>query len=212
MEKQRVIELYLDYLDEAPKAPNWVYKFTDAAEITGEIFYQYFEDIDQLEQHLWLIQWDNTREILARDPAYSTYSVREKLLALYFTLIEVLNERPVAFSKMLNRWFVPGTTPGSLRPFQKLFKEQVQQLVQEGIGNGEIEPRPLIGSYYADVLWLQCLLLLRVWKNDRSANQQITDEAVERIVNLVADLMAYNPVDATIGLGRFIYRNQKLLK
>jgi hypothetical protein len=212
LEKHQILEEYLNYLEKAHRAPDWVYKFTDATKVTRENFYQHFEDINQLEQSIWLTQWDSTFEILSGDEAYTSYTVREKLLAVYFTLMQVLNERRSAFVKMLNRVIIPGTTPGFLKGFKQGITEHMESLVRQGIKAGEIETRPLISSYYVNALWLQCLFLLRIWKNDASGSQMALDEAVERAVNLVIDLMAYNPIDAGLGLTRFFYRNWRLLK
>ena len=211
MKKDQVIAHYLTYLESAKKAPNWVYKFTDATEVDKENFYSHFEDINQMERQVWLRPLDSTLQILAKDQGYPDYTAREKLLAFYFTLLESLNEREQAFTRILDKSSVPGVSPASLKDFKHGFLSFVEELVREGIKSEEIENRPLIASIYTEALWLQCLFLLRFWKNDKSSSHAATDEAVERSVNLIFDLMGYTPVDAALGFARFIYRHKKLL-
>lgn len=210
MKKDQIIAQYLDYLDEAERAPVWVYKFADAKQVSKEDFYGYFEDINQLEREIWSMQLNSTLQVLSDDPGFPGYTTREKLLAFYFTLFELLNENGHAFVLMLNRSLIPVVTPGTLKEFKQGFLKFVQELTNDGIKTGEIENRPLIVSYYRDALWFQCLFLLRFWKNDQSSGHTGTDEAVERSVNLMFDLLGYNPVDSAMGFTRFMYRHKKL--
>ena len=45
-----------------------------------------------LENAIWLSFFEKTISIIENDAAYPEYSVREKVLAFYYTLIEVLKE------------------------------------------------------------------------------------------------------------------------
>lgn len=211
MKKVQIIEEYLSYLETVEKSPRWVYKFTDACQIAKEDFYDHFDDINQLEREIWLQPLESTLQILLDDPGYQDYTVREKLLAFYFTLFETLNARSGAFVPTLKNSFLPGLTPSALKHFKPGYLKFVQELLDEGIKSNEVEFRPLLTSYYADTLWFQCLFLLRFWKNDDSKGHSATDEAIERLANLVFDLMGYTPVDATVGFVRFMYRNKHQL-
>lgn len=201
----------MDYLKTAEKAPGWVFRFTEATSVNKEDFYSHFEDITDLESQIWSRQIEATLEVLSSDPGYPDYTAREKLLAFYYTLLEVLNDQSQALSLMLNRSMIPGTAPAALTHFKQSFSKFVQELIQTGLETTEIENRPLVTSYYGQALWLQCLFLLRFWKNDQSSQRLATDEAVERSVNLLFDLAGHTPVDAAIGFSRFIYRNKKSL-
>ncbi len=211
MDKDKIAQTYLNYLGGLEKAPNWVFRFTDATAIDQEEFYRHFADIGELERWLWTLQWEATMKSLIAEAEYEGYTIREKLLAIYFTLVQVLNQNRHALVLILNRWMIPGTTPGFLRDFKAHFCQHIKSLLKQGIENGEVETRPLISTYYTDLLWMQCLFLLRVWKNDQEENQATIDEAIERAVNLAFDLLAYTPVDAGVAFTRFIYRNKKML-
>ena len=211
MTKDQILTHYLGYLESVQKAPGWVYKFTDATAVNKDDFYLYFEDITDLETQIWLQQIEATLEVLSNDPGYPNYTAREKLLAFYFTLVEILNDQSQALGLMLNRSLIPGTAPAALTDFKQSFLRFAQELIQTGLGTSEVENRPLVTSYYGRALWLQCLFLLRFWKNDQSPQRTATDEAVERSVNLLFDLAGHTPVDSAVGFTRFVYRNKKLL-
>ena len=211
MTQDQIITHYLDYLETAQKAPGWVYKFTEATTVHQDEFYQHFEDITDLETKIWWQQIEATLEVLSKDQGYPNYTAREKLLAFYFTLLEILNDRSQALGLMLNRSLIPGTAPAALTDFKKSFLNFAQELIQTGLGSNEIENRPLVTSYYGPALWYQCLFLLRFWKNDKTPQRSATDEAVERSVNLLFDLAGHTPVDSAVGFTRFVYRNKKLL-
>ena len=209
MKKEQILSEYLSYLETVKKSPRWVYQFIDATSIAKEDFYDHFDDINQLERQIWLIRLNSTIQILFDDPGYQDYTVREKLLAFYFTLFENLNEGSNAFVPMLNNSMLPRITPSPLKDFKPVFLKFAHKLLEEGINSKEIEFRPLLTSYYADAIWLQYLFLLRFWKNDKSKGHLATDEAVERSTNLSFDLMGYTPIDATLGFIKFLYRNKK---
>jgi AcrR family transcriptional regulator len=209
--KDQIIAEYLDYLETVQQAPGWVYKFADATAVNKDDFYLYFEDITDLETQIWSQQIESTMEVLSNDPGYPNYTAREKLLAFYFTLLEIINDQSQALGLILNRSLIPGIAPAALTDFKQSFSNFTQELIQTGLGTNEIENRPLVTSYYGRALWFQCLFLLRFWKNDKSPQRSATDEAVERSVNLLFDLAGHTPVDSAVGFTRFVYRNKKLL-
>jgi len=211
LKKDQLVTQYLDYLEKVNRSPRWVYKFTDYAGISKEDYYQHFDDINQLEQFIWQLQLAATLKVLYDDPGYPEYRTREKLLAFYFTLFEILNERKGTMVAILKKSIMPGITPVTLSDFKSGFQKFVLELISEGFETGEIERRPLLDTYYPDALWMQCLFLLRFWKSDQSTGHSATDEAIERSANLLYDLLGYTPIDASMGFARFLYKNKKQL-
>ena len=205
-----IVNAYLAHLDKQKKAPTWVYQFVDQSEITKEEFYKSCDDLTDLENHIWNKQFKDTVKVLQRDPTYSEYSTREKMLAFYYTLIEVLNDNRFALTVILNRSSIPMVTGGFMQSFKYDFKRFTKALIEEGIGTGEIATRPFIMERYGDVLWQQCLFILRFWSKENTKDLSATDEAIERSTNLGFDLMGHTSIDSLLGFTGFLYKNWKI--
>lgn len=207
--KDRLINVYLEYLKSVARAPRWVYQLTDQSEISKEQFYRHFSDIGELENTLWIKLVDDTLEVLSKDKIFTEYSTREKFLAFYFTLIEFMNDEKVPLTRVMNKWLVPGSTPNFLRSFKQKFKDFTLNLLKEGSDRGEIANRMLLNHLYPTALWNQCLFILWFWKNDKTKDSTATDEAIERSTNLGYDLMGHTPMDSLAGFSKFLYQNMK---
>jgi hypothetical protein len=152
---------------------------------------------------------EETIERLHSDPIFVEYSSREKLLAFYFTLIEVLKERE-KFSKVYLRRlnFLP------LKSFMSGFKENyirfINSVLSQGKQEGEVIERYVVSDQYDQIIWLQLVFVLKFWASDNSDDFEKTDAAIEKAVNTLYDLIGRNPVDSLFDLGKFIYQNRNL--
>ena len=82
-------------------APRWVYKFIEHTKISKDNFYQYYSDLNDLENEIWSNIFQSTLEVLQKDPTYQSFSLREKLLAFCYTLVEVMQDHRVALVSIL---------------------------------------------------------------------------------------------------------------
>ena len=209
IDKDQIIEEYLKFLNTTLEAPLWVYQFIDNTNFSKDQFYQCFDDINGLEREVWNAVFIKTVEVLEKDPTFLTYGVREKMLAFYYTLIEVMNERRDALRIILSRLRIPGITPSYLSGFKSNFESFTSELLVEGTSQHEVASRGIINRQYPMALWQQCLFLIRFWKKDRSEDLSATDEAIERATNLGFDLMGPSSIDGLVGFGKFIYQSRK---
>ena len=209
LSRQDVINSYLSYLSEQQQAPRWVYKLVERTNINKDDFYQFYSDLNDLEDEIWLNLFQSTIEALEKDPTFESFSLREKLLAFCYTLVEVMNDHRVALVSILERTIIPGFDPKYLKSSKIVFGQFTDRLMNEGMQNGEIANRTVVNRLYPNVLWFQLLLLLRFWKNDKSDQLIDTDEAIERTVNISFDLMEPGVVDQIPGYGRFLYKSWK---
>ena len=209
LSREEIIKSYLSYLNEQRIAPRWVYKFIEYTKISKDNFYQFYSDLNDLENEIWSSIFQSTMEVLQTDPTYESFSLREKFLAFCYTLVEVMQDHRAALVSILQRITIPGIDPGYLKSSKTVFAHYADQLIKDGIQNGEIANRSLVNRLYPNMLWFQLLLLLRFWKNDKSDQLVDTDEAIERTVNLNFDLLEPGVVDQLPGYGRFLYKSWK---
>jgi len=222
MEKlEKIRKAYTEYVLDKGTPPPTVYQFAKKLKLTEAEFYEEYTSFDAIEADVWLAFFTQARQTVEADAVYQTYSVREKLLAFYYTWVEVLKsqrsfvvysygrirpqhrpENPVLRARALAR---PVSSP-VLKPFREAFYDFARDLLAEGRESKEVEPRPFLSDRYADGLWAQTLFLLTFWINDASKGFERTDTAIEKSVNTAFDLFGRTPLDSLVDLAKFIYQ------
>lgn len=189
------------------KRPKSVFAFAKEQKISEAEFYDHFNSLNTLEQSIWSDWFEDVKHALSKDTNYSSFSLREKLLSLYFTWFEML---------LRNRSYViyefeeakKEIEPGFLGKMKTSFHEFVDEMIVEGIESGEIKKSKL-STQYAKAFWVQFLFVSKFWLNDESENFQKTDAAIEKSVNLAFDFLGTGPVDRLIDFAKFLYQNQR---
>lgn len=208
----KIRDAYIDYLLEHGEAPASVYHFMKILKMKEGVFYEYYNSFSAIEKDIWKEYFDETLTRIQTEAVYNEYTVREKLLAFYYTWIEVLkdNRSYVTYSVgRIKRQGFRRTNPDFLGSFKTSFLDYVNELIAEGKETEEIVDRPIVGSRYDDGLWQQLLFVLKFWVNDDSRGFERTDAAIEKAVNLSFDLMSRSALDTAFDFARFLYQGRK---
>ena len=203
---ERISAHYRTYLLEHGRPPASVYALTQQIDLPETEFYDHFHGLEAVEQAIWQDLFKQARRQAEAQEVYAQYSVREKLLAFYYTLVEILKGQRSFVQVSLQRM-----QPGRFEPLitaREAFKDYARELVSEGVATREILNRPLLTSRYADGLWLQTKLLLSFWRKDRSPGFEETDAFIEKTVNASLDLMGRTPTDSLLDLGKFLWQRR----
>ncbi|BDC99349.1 TetR family transcriptional regulator C-terminal domain-containing protein [Persicobacter psychrovividus] len=210
--KEKIKHEYLDYYLTKGHDPKTVYHFCKELKIKEEAYYEHYNSFAQIRADIWRSLFLETKKGIMEDDVYSSYSVREKLLAFYYTLGEMLKSK---------RSFVVQDFPRSPKEFIKksqikAFKEPyllfVQDLVQEGIETGEIKSRSKLEAKYKEALWAQCVFIIDFWTKDDSEQFEATDAAIEKAVNLSFELMGASALDSILDFGKFLFHNRDKMR
>ncbi len=202
------ITQYMDYVLEKGKRPHSVYQFTKTLEVEEASFYEHFSALRGLEKEAWAGFLTTTLLQIQNDDTYQTYSVREKLLAFYFTFIEVLKQR-----RSYVLFCYEQKDPYDVRPFfleelRTAFKVFAQELINEGLETGEIVTRPVIENTYKRIMWAQLHQLVNFWINDDSKSFEKTDAAIEKGVKVTFDLLGQTFLDSLFDFVKFTFQNR----
>jgi len=195
------------YVSENGKRPFFIYQLVDFLEIAGLDFNEYYHSLKELEQEIWKDYMADTIERLYSEPVFSEYTGREKLLAFYFTWVEVLKEDE-DFSKIYasKTKFIPGDS--FLKNARQLYFQFLNTLLSQGKETGEIVNRMMISDQYDQAIWIQFLFLMKFWASDKSKDYESTDAAIEKAVNATFDIFGRNPIDSLFDFGKFILQNR----
>ncbi|MVN75286.1 TetR/AcrR family transcriptional regulator [Hymenobacter sp. HMF4947] len=206
MEPTLLKSAYLDYLRRHGHAPKTVFAFADAQGITEGEFYRHYASFAVIDRETWADFGREARDQAAQEPAWQGYGAREKLLAFYYTLLEILknNRSFVLLTLGRSQRRQPALVPKVLNQFESEFKGFVQELLHEGRATGEVASRPFLQDGYGRIFLRQLQFILLFFVRDESANFERTDAAVEKAVTLSFDLVGRNTFDSALDFGRFL--------
>ena len=224
---EKIRKAYTEYVLENGHQPTSVFQFAKKLKLAEADFYTYYTSFDAIEADIWLAFFQDAKATVEADQTYQGYSVREKLLAFYYTWIELLKGQRSFVVYSYGRLGsvsqgAGGNGPGKramqarsqaansrvLQPFKEAFIDYARDLLAEGRESKEVEPRPFITDRYPNALWRQTLYLVDFWVRDVSKNFEKTDTAIEKSVNTAFDLIGRSPLDTLFDFAKFIYQNK----
>ena len=208
MEKDRIKQAYLAFVLNEGRPPASVFKLTQQLGLAEAEFYKHFPTFAAIDRELWADFGRQARATAAAEPVWEGYGSRERLLAFYYTLLEILkNNRSYALMSLRRSLQkMPGLTPRVLDDFRQDFEAFVRDLLSTGRVSGEIANRPLVQQGYPRFFWQQALFVLGYFAKDNSLNFERTDAAVEKAVTLSFDLVGRNTLDSAVDFVRFLVR------
>ncbi len=206
--EQIILKAYREFVLTEGKRPASVFSFTKANGLKEEEFYSLFGSFDALESSIWQGYLSTVKERLVGDQTFATYCAREKILAFYFTLAEVLKNDRSFVIQQLNDFKKMTIRPSFIKGFKKSFEDWINPILMEGKQTGEIAMRPFLDTKYDSVFWLHLMFVLQFWSKDESANFEKTDVVIEKSVNLAFDLLGKGVLDNALDFGKFLYQNR----
>lgn len=198
---------YIEYVLVNGKRPPSVYKFCLDLGIKEDEFYSFAGSFDGLEKMIWKGYADTVISRLHQDDSFFTFSTREKILAFYYSLLELLKQNRSYVLFQLDHSNRPSLVPEYIKGFKESFETFFEGILMQGKGSGEVANRPVLDKRYPQLFWLHMGFIIMFWKNDDSPDFEKTDAAVEKSVNLAFDLIGKGAVDSAIDFAKFLYQN-----
>lgn len=203
-----IISKYMNYVLEHQATPKNVFSFCKTNAIEEADFYAFFGSFGNLRQAIWVKFFDNVKHTISKDKSYSGYTDKNKLLALYFSLFELLtlNRSYVLFSLKENEQGLKNLK--DLKIFRDAFKAFINQIIAEHPKKDFIRIDKITKPVFSEGAWIQFLLLLKYWMEDSSKGFEKTDILIEKSVNTVVDLLDTKPLESLIDLGKFLWKEK----
>lgn len=206
--EEKITKGYIEFELLNGRAPHSVFELTKKIKIEESIFYQIFGNLEQVQQSIPLNLLKKTLAIMDEDPQYGSFSAREKLLSLYFTLFEQFQTQR---SYLLLKYNDLRKAPQTMKDWKLFFEEmetRVENILSDGKISDEIKDRPIIGNHFAKGFKVVFTYLFRVWMNDDSVEFANTDAAIEKTVNLSVDMLGTSPLDSMLDFGKFALKTK----
>ena len=206
--KTALQDAYIDYVLTHGEKPVSIYAFCKNNKVSEADFYVHFNSFEAIDKSIWESSLETTLDRLTKSEEYTNYSVREKLLAFYYTWVEELMKHRSYYT---HEWLRLRKNPfqqATLAGLKEKFQAYAGQLMRDGMESNEVLDRPLIGDKYQEGLWLQAIFVLNFWSTDTSQGFEKTDAAIEKAVHLSFDLLGHSTLDSMIDFGKFLFQQR----
>lgn len=206
--KNKLIELYMDYVLENGEEPGTIYQFSKINKFSETEFYKFFGSFEGLKKGIWEKFFEHTLEVMQKSAEYSSFNSREKMLTLYFTFFEILTA---------NRSYVLFTLKGKkpmlnnlleLKGLRREIKNFAIDLIRQDNATKEVKLLKKSETIFSEAAWIQLMFLLRFWMEDNSPQFESTDVAIEKSVNTVFDVFDNTPLERVLDLGKFLWKER----
>ncbi|MDE3184223.1 MAG: TetR/AcrR family transcriptional regulator [Bacteroidota bacterium] len=207
---EKIKDNYIDYVLTNGEPPKSVYNFAKKTKITEADFYKIYGSFEAIEKAVWEDLTIATIITIKEQEVWPQYTSREKMLSFFYSYMELLKTKRSFIIYTLKKHPTKITTPNVLSGARSVFESFAEDVINEGLGSGELADRKLFSKRYKDALWVQFAFIINFWMDDDSAGFEKTDEAIEKGINVTFDLFQRSPIDNLFEYGKFLTRNGKL--
>lgn len=208
IDDNQIISLYMnDVLENNDDLKN-VYTFCKRHQIEESDFYSFFGSLEAMKQAIWIKFFENAVAGIEKEPAFESYSDKNKLLTLYFTLFEILtlNRSYVLVSLNENNQGLKNLK--NLKGFRRHFKDFISSIIESNSSMVNDKVTKVTRPVFSEGAWIQFLFLLKFWMDDTSKSFEKTDILIEKSVNTVVDLLDTKPLESLFDLGKFLWKEK----
>lgn len=210
VDDDQIITLYINSVLENNEPPKNIFLFCKQNNIEESEFYSFFGSLDAVKQTIWVKFFENTTEAISKEPSYHSFTSKNKLLTLYFTLFEILtlNRSYILYSLKDNKEGLKNLQ--DLKLFRNHFKDFIVTLLKSESSEKHQKVAKITEPVFSEGGWLQFLFLLKFWIDDNSKGFEKTDIVIEKSVNTVVDLLDTKPLENLFDLGKFLWKEGKM--
>jgi hypothetical protein len=208
LDDNKIISLYMNSVLQDNQEPKNVYVFCKNNNLSETDFYSFYGSFDSLKQDIWVKFFENAVKTIEQDKEYNSYSDKDKLLTLFFTLFEILtlNRTYVLFSLKENKAGLKNLK--YLKHFRNRFKDFIVDIIRLGATSGNEKFLKVSEPVFSEGAWIQFLFLLKFWIEDTSRSFEKTDVLIEKSVNTVVGLLDTKQLENLFDLGKFLWKER----
>jgi hypothetical protein len=204
----QIITIYMDQVLQHNAEPKNVYLFCQENKIVESDFYAFYGSLEDLKQDIWLKFFENVKSTVESDENYATYSNKNKLLTLYFSLIEVLtlNRSYVVFALKEDKNMLKNLQ--QLKTFRNHFKSFIVDMINTQTSEEDFKVNKIAKPLYVEGAWVEFLFILKFWLDDTSKGFEKTDVIIEKAVKATFEVLDTTPLDSLLDLGKFVWKEK----
>lgn len=209
LQKDDLIDIYMDHVLELEEMPKTVYKFCKTHKLSESEFYDCFGSFEALQKGIWVRFFEHAQDVIGKSKEYEQFGIREKMLTFYYTFFEILTANRSFVLFALKQHQIRLKNLEQLKDLRKQVKAFARDLIVE---ENEKKPVKLLKQskvLFSEAAWLQFLFLLKFWLDDTSPKFENTDAAIEKSVNTGFDVFEYAPMERIMDFGKFLWKERR---
>lgn len=206
--KETFIEKYKEFELLKGRAPNSVFEFCKEFKTNEAAFYEHFNSLIQIRKQIMVQFINDTINALDNDADYTEFNSKEKLLALYYTLIENFKD---SRSYLMHKYSDKKDVKGKMDDWSLFFLQfnaRIESILADAKANQEMKEIPYVSNQYSKAFKLALVYIFRVWINDESEKFETTDAAIEKSINVAFEVLSSGPLDAIFDFGKFAIKTK----
>lgn len=203
-----IISIYMEQVLQHNAEPKNVYVFCQDNKIVESDFYAFYGSLEALKQDIWVKFFDNVKNTIESDENYLTYSNKNKLLTLYFSLIEILtlNRSYVVFALKEQKNMLKNLQ--QLKTLRNHFKSFIVDMINTQTSEEDFKVNKIAKPLYVEGAWIEFLFILKFWLDDTSKGFEKTDVMIEKAVKATFDVLDTTPLDSLLDFGKFVWKEK----
>jgi hypothetical protein len=206
--KEKIISAYTKMILEEGKKPNSIYHFCQLLKIEETQFYQFFTSFEQLEENVFESFFENTLNLLSKSEDYTSYDAKTKVLSFYFTFFEQLTANRSLVLQLLTKEKSKLENLKKLSGLRNHFKSYIDSLGIETINIPQEQIQKIQQKSISEMAWIQMLMTLKFWMEDKSPSFEKTDIFIEKAVHASFDMLDVTPFKNIIDFGKFLWKEK----
>tara|TARA_B100001287_G_C22640876_1_gene510074 strand:- start:8 stop:664 length:657 start_codon:yes stop_codon:yes gene_type:complete len=206
--KEKLIELYMDYVLQQGESPKSVYTFAKANQFEESDFYSLFGSFNSLESAVYELFFDKTMKTLQNSKEYKGYDAMNQLLSFYFTFFGNLTANRSYIFNSLKLEINSLHAVKKLNILRKKFLDFIDEL---DLGGHDLKNKHLDNiknSVVNESYWIQLLATMKFWMEDDSADFEKTDLFIEKSIAASFELANTKPLKSVVDFGKFLFKEK----
>ncbi|WP_415327851.1 TetR family transcriptional regulator C-terminal domain-containing protein [Chryseobacterium sp. MMS23-Vi53] len=207
--KEKIFELYGDYLLNYGAKPKNVYLFAKENDFEEKEFYHYFSGFEQIEKEMLNHLFTKSLELASEVNSSDEVTTKEKILNAYYIFFENLTmNRSLVLSILGSHRFQSIKMLQNLRETHRKFISTLDFNEWEMIEKAKQDIRKFNEKSRQEVLWLHLVSAIEFWKKDTSPDFEKTDIFIEKTIDTGFELMDNEPLRKVFDLGKFLWKEK----
>jgi hypothetical protein len=183
-----------------------VYAFAKKHNFQEAEFYEFFNGFEHLQEEIFALFARNTIDMIEQSAEYEAYETQQKLLSFYFSFFELLTaNRSYVMTQLQDN----KDKLSMLKVLGALRREFIKYIEQLGVIHIDFKSdqlNKLRDKGIAESMWLQLLITMKFWIDDRSKVFEKTDVFIEKSIKAQFDLIDTAPVQSVFDLAKFLWK------
>ena len=201
-----IVTKYIDTLLSSGKPPKSIYSFSKELSIEESEFYTYFSSFEHLESRIFTLFFENAMAVLEKNDDFSQYDAKNKVLSFYFTYLEILTANRSYVLLALKESGNSLQHAKKLRGLKQEFRRFTETLDIDKINIKQETLEKIQNKGIQEGFWVQFLVIVKYWMEDRSSSFEKTDLFIEKSVQASFDVLETKPAKSIIDFGKFLIK------